>query len=98
MHTGNVIVGNMGSEKSDQFTAIGPDVNIASRLEGLAHPGQIILSSTTESRIKTKYTVKRVLAKINSQGNDGSVELKHLGGKFELYNCLTNRNRSNLNL
>jgi class 3 adenylate cyclase len=85
MHTGYAIVGNMGSETNDQFTAIGPDVNIASRLEGLAQPGQIIISSTTESRIKNRYNVKRISANADSENRNDAIILKHVGGTFQLY-------------
>jgi len=50
--TGEVIVAKVGTEKT---TAIGSVANYASRFEGLAKDSQILLSQTTNSRVKDKF-------------------------------------------
>ncbi len=60
IHTGEVLVGNVGTDFRDQFTALGPHVNFASRLEGRAKSGQILLSQSTEARVKSTVAANKV--------------------------------------
>jgi class 3 adenylate cyclase len=58
IHTGQVLVGNVGTEIRDQYTALGPHVNFAQRLEARSGKGQILISSSTEARVKGHFTLE----------------------------------------
>jgi PAS domain S-box-containing protein len=45
VHTGEAMVGNLGSDQYQNFTAIGDTVNVAARLQGQAMVGEVICSA-----------------------------------------------------
>lgn len=50
VNSGDAVVGNFGSESRMEYTCIGDTVNVASRLEALARPQQILVSRATRDR------------------------------------------------
>jgi adenylate cyclase len=76
LHTGEAVIGSIGSPKRMEFTAIGDTVNTASRLEGLTKElgWKIVASSDTiHAASSTASTGKR--EKISVKGREGHIEV-----------------------
>ena len=52
IHTGHVVIGDMGSTGQTQQLALGATPNIAARLQGLAEPDTLIISADTYALVK----------------------------------------------
>ncbi|MCB1173479.1 MAG: adenylate/guanylate cyclase domain-containing response regulator [Leptospiraceae bacterium] len=70
---GKAVVGNLGSFQKISYTAIGPVVNLAARLESLAEAGDIVISSDLHERVqhKIKDYQFEALPPIPIRGMDG---------------------------
>jgi class 3 adenylate cyclase len=50
--SGEVIAGNVGSERRMHYTVVGDPVNVASRLQTAAGPGQILVDEVTHEQVR----------------------------------------------
>lgn len=83
INTGAVLVGLLRSGERDQFTVLGTHVNLASRLEGRAEEGDIIISTFTMAKVRGKFNVQV----IDISNNDDN-KIKSFKGVDKYYKVL----------
>ncbi|MBO3461392.1 response regulator [Aetokthonos hydrillicola Thurmond2011] len=59
IHQGTAVVGMFGSAQRADYTAIGPSVNIAARLQQAAQPGTILVSAVVADYLPESEIIKR---------------------------------------
>ena len=74
INTGEVVAGNMGSARRLDYTVIGSNVNLASRLESGARPGQILVSKATRDALPPSLVLQPAGA-ISAKGFSEPIEV-----------------------
>ena len=83
LNTGEVVVGNIGSEKRMKYSVVGSPVNLTARIEAFTIGGQILASKETCDEIGEDLRIDGKL-RVNMKGYSKPVSIYEVGGCGEL--------------
>jgi class 3 adenylate cyclase len=79
LNTGDVIAGNIGSERRSKYGFVGHPMNVTSRIEDKTAGGEILASDSTVSSLKEAFTIGTSRS-INVKGIDESIVVHQILG------------------
>src|SRR5262249_32624807 len=79
VHSGRVIVGNIGSLRRTKYTAVGVNVNLAARIESFTIGGQLLISEDTRERITVPLRIDGQY-RVEPKGAERSLHVYEIGG------------------
>jgi class 3 adenylate cyclase/CheY-like chemotaxis protein len=85
IHSGRVVVGNIGSLRRTKYAAVGSNVNLAGRIESFTTGGQLLISESTRERIQATLRIDGEFA-VEPKGASSPLRLFEVGGMGEPYN------------
>ncbi|HEX8136185.1 MAG TPA: adenylate/guanylate cyclase domain-containing protein [Pyrinomonadaceae bacterium] len=78
INTGEATVGCIGAEQRSEYTAIGDTINIASRIEGQAKPGQVLVTEATVRELGGAFPLSE----------PWKVEVKNIDEPVQIYSVM----------
>ncbi len=85
INTGEVIVGNIGSERRTKYGVVGSNVNLCGRIESYTINGQILVSQSTRDNVTSELTVAKEIV-VNPKGVETDMVLGQVTGIGDPYN------------
>jgi adenylate cyclase len=86
VHTGQVVVGNIGSAERMKYGVVGSQVNLTSRIQSCTIGGQILISETTRQEAGRSLKIGQQI-EVKAKGVEHPITLSEalgIGGKYKL--------------
>jgi adenylate cyclase len=87
VNTGDVVVGNIGSQKRTKYGVVGTPVNLTSRIESYTIGGQILISEATQQAVSPILRIAQQM-EVETKGLDVPMtiyEVRGISGTYNLF-------------
>jgi adenylate cyclase len=87
VHTGEVVVGNIGSHRRTKYGVVGSHVNLTSRIQSYTIGGQILVSEATRQEVGPLGRLSKQM-EVEAKGISEPItlyELRSMGGTYNLF-------------
>jgi len=85
INTGDVVVGNIGSEQRTDYSAVGSQVNLAYRIESYTTGGQVLISAATLEKVQSMARIDGQ-EEVKPKGVNHPIVVYQVGGMSGPYN------------
>jgi adenylate cyclase len=85
VNTGEVVVGNIGSQKRTKYGVVGTPVNLTSRIESYTVGGQILISEATSQAVGPILSIAQQM-KVETKGLDEPMTIYEISGISGIHN------------
>ena len=86
INTGEVVVGNIGSQNRSKYGAVGTAINLAYRIESCTSGGQILISPATYGKVQSLVHIRKKMG-MEFKGIKDPMTIYDVGGmegKYQL--------------
>ena len=87
IHTGEVVVGNIGSDRRAKYGVVGSHVNLTARIESYTVGGQVLISEATLHEVGPIVTLAEKM-EVAAKGVDKPIAIynaRGIGGRYDLF-------------
>ena len=95
VHTGEVIVGNIGSQQRTKYGVVGNHVNLCGRVESYTVGGQILISEDTRNGVSAELIVRNIM-RVSPKGAAREMQLFDVAGMGAPYYLHVDRQEEKL--